>query len=85
MEVLHKLGHENIIKLVNVLKSRNNKDLYLVFNFMEADLHSIVGTNILQKMHLIFIFYQIFKAVLYIHSAQLIHRDLKPSNILINS
>jgi hypothetical protein len=29
------------------MKSKNNKDLYLVFEFMEADLHSIVGTNIL--------------------------------------
>jgi len=52
---------------------------------MEADLHSVVGTNILEKMHQIYIFYQILKAIYYIHSAELIHRDLKPSNVLINS
>lgn len=31
VEVLYKLEHENIIKLFKVMKSKNNKDLYLVF------------------------------------------------------
>ena len=29
--------------LQRVFKAKNNKDLYLVFEFMEADLHSLVG------------------------------------------
>lgn len=28
--------------------------------------------------------YQILRAILYMHSANVIHRDLKPSNILLN-
>ena len=85
VEILHQLQHPNIIGLYQVHKSKNKKDLYLVFEFMEADLHSIVGSNILEKIHQIYVFYQIFKAVRYVHSAELIHRDLKPSNVLINS
>ena len=36
-------------------------------------------------MHQIYLFYQILKALKYLHSAELIHRDLKPSNVLLNS
>ena len=29
-------GHENIIRLLNIIRAENNKDLYLVFDFMET-------------------------------------------------
>ena len=78
-------GHENIIRLRNIIKAENNKDLYLVFDFMETDLHHVIRAGILQDIHKQYIIYQTLKALKYIHSAELIHRDLKPSNILINS
>jgi mitogen-activated protein kinase 15 len=78
-------GHENIIRLLNVIKAENDKDIYLIFEFMETDLHTVIRANILQPIHKQFIMYQIFKALKFIHSAGIIHRDLKPSNILINS
>lgn len=40
---LHELSHNNIIKLHNVIRAENDKDLYLVFEFMEADLHNAIG------------------------------------------
>lgn len=33
--------HENIIKLHNVHRATNNKDIYLTFDFMETDLHKV--------------------------------------------
>jgi mitogen-activated protein kinase 15 len=78
-------GHENIIRLRNIIKADNNKDLYLVFDFMETDLHHVIRANILQEIHKQYIVYQILKSLKYIHSAELIHRDLKPANILIDS
>ena len=82
---MHQIDNPNIVKLKSVMKAKNDKDLYLVFEHMETDLHSLVGENILEMPHLLYIIYQIFKALKYLHSAQLVHRDLKPSNILINS
>jgi len=29
-------GHENIIRLLNIIRAENNKDIYLVFDFMET-------------------------------------------------
>ncbi|EGR29236.1 protein kinase domain protein [Ichthyophthirius multifiliis] len=78
-------GHDNIIKLLNIIKAENNKDLYLVFDYMETDLHAVIRADILEPVHKKYIMYQILKALKYIHSGELIHRDLKPSNILLNS
>lgn len=78
-------GHENLVKLLNVIRAENNKDLYLVFDFMETDLHAVIKADILKKVHKQYIIYQILRALKYIHSGEIIHRDLKPSNILINS
>lgn len=77
--------HENIIRLLNVIKAENDKDIYLIFEYMETDLHTVIRANILEGIHKQYIIYQILKALKYIHSAGIIHRDLKPSNILINS
>lgn len=78
-------GHENIIRLLNVIKAENNMDLYLVFEYMEADLYNVIKANILQDIHKRFVIYQICKALKFIHSADIVHRDLKPSNVFINS
>ena len=41
-------GHDNIIKLLNVIKADNEKDIYLIFEFMETDLHTVIRSNILE-------------------------------------
>ncbi|CAD8110967.1 unnamed protein product [Paramecium sonneborni] len=78
-------GHENIVRLLNIIKAENNKDIYLVFDYMETDLHAVIRAGILEEVHKKYVVYQILKALKYIHSGELIHRDLKPSNILLNS
>lgn len=77
-------GHENIIRLITIMKAQNNKDLYLVFDLMESDLHMVIRSGILQSIHWTYIMYQLFKALKFIHSGGLVHRDLKPSNMLLN-
>lgn len=64
-------------RLQNVLKADNDKDIYLVFEFMETDLHAVIRANILEEVHKQYIMYQLFKALKYLHSGQLLHRDIK--------
>lgn len=77
--------HDNIITLLDVLKADNDRDIYLIFEFMESDLHAVIRANILEDIHKRFIIYQLLKAFKYMHSANVIHRDMKPSNLLLNS
>lgn len=83
--LLLQMDHENVIKLINVMKAENNKDMYLVFDYMDTDLHAIIRAGILEEVHKQYVIYQITKCLKYMHSAELLHRDLKPSNILLNS
>eukprot|EP00227_Mantoniella_beaufortii_P020136 CAMPEP_0197574462 /NCGR_PEP_ID=MMETSP1326-20131121/189_1 /TAXON_ID=1155430 /ORGANISM="Genus nov. species nov., Strain RCC2288" /LENGTH=406 /DNA_ID=CAMNT_0043137049 /DNA_START=114 /DNA_END=1336 /DNA_ORIENTATION=- len=78
-------NHENVIRLLNVLKAENDRDIYLIFEYMETDLHAVIRANILEEIHKQYIMYQLFKALKYMHSAELLHRDVKPSNLLLNS
>ena len=82
---LQALKHDNIIKLLNVHRADNDKDIYLVFEFMETDLHAVIRARILEDIHKQFIIYQLLKTLKYLHSAELLHRDMKPSNLLLNS
>ena len=78
-------GHEHIVSLTNVLKADNDRDIYLIFEYMETDLHAAIRANILQDIHKQYILWQTLKALKYMHSANLVHRDMKPSNLLLNS
>jgi mitogen-activated protein kinase 15 len=68
-----------------VIRAENDRDIYLVFDFMDTDLHAVIRANILEDIHKQYIIYQVLKCLKYMHSANLLHRDLKPSNLLLNS
>lgn len=50
-------GHENIIRLQNVIRAENDRDIYLVFDFMDTDLHAVIRANILEDIHKQYIVY----------------------------
>lgn len=62
-------GHENIIRLQNVIRAENDRDIYLVFDFMDTDLHAVIRANILEDIHKQYIVYQVLKCLKYMHSA----------------
>eukprot|EP00472_Partenskyella_glossopodia_P006477 CAMPEP_0197529230 /NCGR_PEP_ID=MMETSP1318-20131121/27678_1 /TAXON_ID=552666 /ORGANISM="Partenskyella glossopodia, Strain RCC365" /LENGTH=381 /DNA_ID=CAMNT_0043084613 /DNA_START=354 /DNA_END=1502 /DNA_ORIENTATION=- len=85
LQELNQYPHENIIRLLNVLKADNDRDIYLIFEHMDISLHAAIRAGILGDIHKRFVLYQTVKALKYLHSGELIHRDMKPSNLLLNS
>lgn len=78
-------GHENIVKIQSVVRADNDKDIYIIFDYMDTDLNQVIKARILEDIHIRYIIYQLLKALKYIHSAKLLHRDIKPSNILLDA
>lgn len=68
-----------------MLKAENDKDIYLVFEYMETDLHAVIRANILEDIHKSYIMYQLFRSLKYMHSADLLHRDIKVTMASINA
>ncbi|KZV14692.1 big map kinase/bmk [Dorcoceras hygrometricum] len=65
---------------------RDFKDIYVVFELMESDLHQVIKANDdLTHEHHRFFLYQMLRAMKYMHTANVYHRDLKPKNILANA
>uniref|UniRef100_A0A6B2L6N3 Protein kinase domain-containing protein n=1 Tax=Arcella intermedia TaxID=1963864 RepID=A0A6B2L6N3_9EUKA len=83
--ILSELNHPNIISLTQIFRPLTGSDVYLVYEFMEADLYAVSKAQILEDIHKVYILYQLLKALKYMHSAGIVHNNLKPSNVLVNS
>ncbi|KAI5054946.1 hypothetical protein GOP47_0030091 [Adiantum capillus-veneris] len=89
IKILRFLRHPDIVQIKHILlppSPRDFKDIYVVFELMEADLYQVIKANDdLTQEHFQFFLYQLLRALKFIHSANIFHRDLKPKNVLANS
>lgn len=79
--------HPNIVKLLDVVIV--NHKLWLVFEFVDYDLHKFLSRTKAQRRPLDpalikNYMYQMVRSVAYCHSHRILHRDLKPGNLLLD-
>ena len=84
---LRKLNHENIVKLLEVIREQNS-DVSYIFEYCDCNLFQFIENYRKQKMFISEmkirnIVYQIICGVKYLHSCNIMYRDLKPENILM--
>ncbi|KAJ1688345.1 hypothetical protein LUZ63_019735 [Rhynchospora breviuscula] len=89
IKLLRMLKHPDIVEIKHIMlppSKKDFKDIYVVFELMDTDLHQVIKANDdLTREHYQFFLYQMLRALKYIHTANVYHRDLKPKNILANA
>ncbi|KAJ6795776.1 mitogen-activated protein kinase 16-like [Iris pallida] len=89
IKLLRLLRHPDIVEIKHIMlppSRREFRDIYVVFELMESDLHQVIkANNDLTPEHHQYFLYQLLRSLKYIHSANVFHRDLKPKNILANA
>lgn len=83
ISILRNLSHPNIVALLDVILTQ--KSVYLLFEFVQMDLHAYLCTNLTLGWNEIKqILYQLFCGIYFCHSRRIMHRDIKPNNVLID-
>lgn len=88
LKLLKHFNHENIISLLALQRPMSYdsfREIYLIQELMETDLHKVIRTQKLSDDHIQYFVYQSLRALKALHSANVLHRDLKPSNLLLNA
>jgi len=86
--ILRQVKHEEVIEMLDIVPPRRREtfsEYYIVFGRMRTDLQRLIHSSTkLQPAHITYLGYQIFRALKYLHSVDVVHRDLTPSNILVS-
>ena len=90
IKILRHFKHDNVLSLIDIIpppeaSQAGWKDVYIVSELMDTDLHYIIHSKQpLTDEHFKYFLYQILRGVHAIHQAHVLHRDLKPGNLLVN-
>ncbi len=79
---LIKLSHPNIVRLIEVIKERN--ELHFVFEFLDVNVFQLMKDRqkLFPEATIRNIIYQTLQGLEYMHKNGYFHRDMKPENLL---
>ena len=84
LKILQSLRFENVVELIEWF--RDKKHCFLIFEYVEWNMLQVLqehpdGLALEQVRQLS---YQLFSAIHWCHTHEIIHRDIKPENLLIS-
>ncbi|KAJ6246474.1 serine/threonine kinase 11 [Anaeramoeba flamelloides] len=89
IEVMERLSHLNVVKLIEVIENEEKGIVYLVMECANGGtLHHFLGSDQnegkkLPASQIRYFFRQLIDSLEHCHSKNIVHRDVKPSNILL--
>ncbi|CAG0921033.1 unnamed protein product [Notodromas monacha] len=89
INTLLKAQHENIVTVREIVVGSNMDKIYLVMDYVEHDLKSLMETMKSKKQVFVFsevktLMLQLLRAIAHLHDNWILHRDIKTSNLLLN-
>lgn len=84
LKILQSLRFENVVALIEWF--RDKKQCFLVFEYVEWNMLQVLQEHpdglVLEQVRQLS--YQLFSAIHWCHTHEIIHRDIKPENLLIS-